>query len=80
MSAPPPASEPPGTSSLSARLQLLPVRIAIVVFVGIWCLVEWFWWGDPLFQWLTLFAFVYAVWSQLISYKPPPPDGDEGPR
>ena len=65
---PPEDRQPP---SLADRLTLLPVRIGIVVVVALWCLAEWFLWHDPFFRWLTLAALVYAIWSQLIGYKPP---------
>ncbi|MGV3651543.1 MAG: DUF3329 domain-containing protein [Devosia sp.] len=60
-------------------LRPLWVRIGLVVFVGVWCLVEWLWWHDPLFQWLTIAALVYAIWSLIISFdRTPPKDGDAG--
>ena len=55
-------------------LRPLWVRVAILLAVIVWGLLEWFVWHDELFRWLILGILGYAVWSLFVDFKPKPPD------
>lgn len=49
-------------------------RLVIIAITGLWTLLEVFRGGEPLWIVLSGGAFLYSLWTFLITWKDPPPD------
>lgn len=50
-------------------------RVAVTVFVAVWCALEWLVFRDQLFALLTSAALAYALWNLFFTF---PKDGGPG--
>jgi hypothetical protein len=43
-------------------------RVILIAIVAAWCVFEWFFNHEQLWQWITLAALAYAIWSFGINF------------
>jgi hypothetical protein len=52
-------------------------RVAVTAFCGVWAGWEWLFTLDPLWKWIALAAFGFAIWTFFVTFDrgAPPKDG-----
>jgi hypothetical protein len=43
-------------------------RVLVTVLIAVWAVLEWFVWGEEIWQWVTLAALAYAIWMFFIRF------------